>query len=207
MRSSVGLAAAVAVVLSACGGDGGGTSTPDNSVASVTVTPGGSQTVAQGSTRTLTATAKNASNATVSGQSFAWTTSDPTKVSLSATTGASITATATGIGTSTVAVTVTGTTRSASVPFNVTVPGTVGLTATVNTPGATFSPATTDILAGGTVTWNIDGDHNVTFSTAGSPADIPRCLTCSASRQFAATGTFNYSCTVHAGMNGSIRVQ
>lgn len=79
--------------------------------------------------------------------------------------------------------------------------------ATVNTPGTSFDPASVDIAVGGTVTWNITGiPHNVTFAGgAGAPANIPT-GTGTDSRTFNTVGTFNYSCTLHIGMNGTVVV-
>jgi plastocyanin len=203
MRVCVGLAGSMALVLSACGGGGGGP-TVDASVASVVVTPSGTQTLNQGNTLTLTASARNASNQIVGGQVITWTTADVSKASLSATTGSTVTVTGVAVGSSLISASSAG--KTAQVTVNVTAPGTIGLTATVNTPGTSFDPAVVDILAGGTVTWNIAGGHNVTFGTAGSPSNIPTCTTCSESRSFPTAGTFVYSCTLHAGMNGSVVV-
>ena len=75
--------------------------------------------------------------------------------------------------------------------------------------GSSFSPASLTIQAGGTVTWNNTSGilHNVTFTTNGSPANIPDHTNGTNSRTFAGAGTFNYNCTNHGGMNGSVTVQ
>jgi plastocyanin len=100
-------------------------------------------------------------------------------------------------------------------------PATVTFTTTATTAPATativvsnnfFSPASDTIAVGGQVTWTWgagSNPHNVTFApTAGAPADIAtRSAAGSDSRTFLTAGLFNYECTVHAGMNGSIRVQ
>ena len=75
-----------------------------------------------------------------------------------------------------------------------------------------FSPANITITVNGIVSWNWAANntlpHNVTFApVAGAPSDITPDLTSgSASRQFMSTGTFNYSCTNHLGMAGSVTV-
>ncbi|MGI8617786.1 MAG: cupredoxin domain-containing protein [Gemmatimonadaceae bacterium] len=66
------------------------------------------------------------------------------------------------------------------------------------------------IQTGGSVTWNNTSGvtHNVTFAAAtGAPQNIPNHASGSNSRTFNTLGTFAYSCTLHAGMNGSIAVQ
>ena len=80
--------------------------------------------------------------------------------------------------------------------------------ATVTLRSSSFSPNNVAVFAGGSVTWNnTSGEtHNVTFSTQGSPADIANHSSGSNARDFAAAGTFNYQCTLHAGMNGRVTV-
>lgn len=72
-----------------------------------------------------------------------------------------------------------------------------------------FSPTSVTIARNGTVTWvNSTGvSHNVTFSTAGAPANIPNHSAGSNARAFATAGTFNFGCTNHPGMTGSVVVQ
>ena len=81
-------------------------------------------------------------------------------------------------------------------------------TATVTVADNTFTPTEVLIALNGTVTWSWTGVaiHNVTFTTAGSPSGIANRTTGSDSRLFNAPGTFNYSCSNHPGMNGSIIV-
>ncbi len=79
--------------------------------------------------------------------------------------------------------------------------------ATVGAAGLAFSPATVDVSAGGTVTWTFGSvPHNVTFNTPGAPQNIPSLENGSASRDFPANGTYQYHCSLHAGMNGTVRV-
>ena len=83
-------------------------------------------------------------------------------------------------------------------------------TVDVYTPGNSFSPFSTRVLAGAVVRYNIYGDdHNVIFShaVAGYPADINVVKDVVVSRTFPTKGTFSYTCTVHPGMNGEIVVQ
>lgn len=70
-----------------------------------------------------------------------------------------------------------------------------------------FSPSATTVPVGTTVTWTWAGAdiHNVTFPGA---ASSPNQTTGSTfQRTFNAAGSFPYSCTLHAAMNGSVVVQ
>jgi plastocyanin len=69
-----------------------------------------------------------------------------------------------------------------------------------------FSPVNAQIQRGQTVTWSWESgasDHNVTFSDAQSATQHSGTY----QRTFNTAGTFNYTCTLHPGMNGSIIVQ
>jgi plastocyanin len=71
-----------------------------------------------------------------------------------------------------------------------------------------FNPTSITVSVNSTVKWtNKDGmTHNVTSSTgAFSSGSIPAGGTYS--HQFTTTGSFPYSCTIHAGMNGTVIVQ
>lgn len=84
-------------------------------------------------------------------------------------------------------------------------------TATVTTPGESFSPASVTIPAGGTVTWSFTGSarHNVTFGGSAPPGgNIPDTdVGGTAQRQFPTAGTYPYACTRHSGMTGQVVVQ
>ena len=72
-----------------------------------------------------------------------------------------------------------------------------------------FTPDDVRLRLGGTVTWsNATGvSHNVTFSAAdGAPENVASHVSGSTARTFAKVGTFNYGCTNHAAMSGSIVV-
>ena len=81
--------------------------------------------------------------------------------------------------------------------------------ATVTTPGTSFSPTTVSVAPGASVTWQITGGtHNVTFGTnkptGGDIGDTDAGR--SVSRTFPAAGTFDYQCTRHSGMTGRVVV-
>lgn len=72
-----------------------------------------------------------------------------------------------------------------------------------------FDPGSVTIKVGGNVTWtyNSSVEHNVTFDPAtGAPANVPGSRSGSASRTFSTVGDFDYQCTNHPGMSGSVRV-
>ena len=71
-----------------------------------------------------------------------------------------------------------------------------------------FVPATVDVAVGGTVTWAFGPvSHDVVFSqVAGAPANIGITVNNSVSRTFSTAGVFPYTCSLHSGMNGTVRV-
>lgn len=96
---------------------------------------------------------------------------------------------------------------SASIVVSTTAPPS---SATVTTPGVSFSPSTVTIAPGGTVTWQLSGArHNVTFTgpvpAGGNVPDTDPGGT--ASRTFTAPGSYPYVCTRHDGMAGRVVVQ
>lgn len=74
---------------------------------------------------------------------------------------------------------------------------------------SSFVPPALTIHLDESVTWsNTSGIlHNVTFTTAGAPANIPDHTAGNTARTFTTTGTFAYDCTNHAGMSGTVTVQ
>jgi plastocyanin len=79
-------------------------------------------------------------------------------------------------------------------------------TATVMIVDNDFNPSTVTVAVGGTVTWTNSGSaqHNVTGSTFASTNLNPNTTY---QRTFTQAGTVNYSCTLHAGMSGTVVVQ
>ena len=83
-------------------------------------------------------------------------------------------------------------------------------TTAVNMTSSSFSPRAIRVAPSATVTWtNSDGiAHNVTFTAAANNIKINDFTTGTASLAMpAAAGTYAYSCTIHAGMTGSVQVQ
>lgn len=76
--------------------------------------------------------------------------------------------------------------------------------------GDTFDPATLTVSVGTTVNFVFESTgHNVTFNLVnGRPADIAGSNTnTTIARTFTTAGTYPYTCTLHAAMNGTIIVQ
>lgn len=88
--------------------------------------------------------------------------------------------------------------------------GTTSPTATnqVTVDNNFFTPSSIQVAAGTTVTWTWAQaaiTHNVTFTDGTSSGDHGAGSTFT--RTFGTAGTFNYSCTIHPGMNGSVLVK
>ena len=112
-----------------------------------------------------------------------------------------------GTGDQTATATANGLAGAPSVTFTTT----AAIVTTVNVgPGLAFSPNAITIAKGTTVTWAWQGTtpaHNVTFAAAtGAPSNIPDRVSGSDSRIFNTAGTFNYQCTNHPGMTGTVTV-
>lgn len=82
---------------------------------------------------------------------------------------------------------------------------------------ATFDPTTLTVAVGAAVTWeNSSGVlHHVVFTTPasakgvgnGASGDIGDIASGSTQRTFSVSGKYDFHCTIHAGMNGSLTVQ
>jgi len=194
------------VGMAACGGGGGGGTTnppPTSTFTSVSLAPG-SATLIVTTTQQINATALDQNGTAMSGATFNFQSSAPNIASV--TSGGLVTGVALGSASITATGTIGGVSKTAQASITVTVPGT---TANVNAgEDLKFTPTRVDIVAGGTVSWQIGGtDHNVTFDGGpGSPQNIPLTHSTTVSRTFATAGTFAYQCTVHSGMNGSVVV-
>jgi len=92
-----------------------------------------------------------------------------------------------------------------------TEPPVTGPTASVTVRNNFFDPANVSVLAGGTVTWTWNSGqvaHNVTFTSGPTPRPQNSGDQSAGTFQatFQNTGVYGYTCTLHAGMNGSVTV-
>lgn len=81
-------------------------------------------------------------------------------------------------------------------------------TSSVTVGNNLFSPANIQVSKGTTVTWTWDASavtHNVTFGDGVGSGD--KGANATFTRTFSAAGTFQYQCTLHPGMAGSVLVQ
>ena len=169
----------------------------------MSVTPANVSVVVNG-TQNLTVSAKDQNGATMSGLSSTFQSND---VSVATVTSAGV---VTGVAAGTTTITVNGTvgTTTKSQTVNVTV-STPGASATVNATSAFgFDPTNVTVTANGVVTWNFGSTiHNVTFDNAApTGGNIGDTANGSDSRTFPATGTYQYHCTRHSGMIGTVTV-
>lgn len=190
------------------GGDNGGTTNPPPpaTVSSVSL----SKTTAvlkPTETTTITATPKDASGNSLTGRTVTWTVSPTSGVADIAPNGASVTVTATANGQATVTATVEQKTANATITVTSSFATAADVAVGANGANA-FDPAQVDIAKNGTVTFNWSGvTHNVTWqSPPAQVANIGDRSTGSVPVNFTTTGTYNYQCTIHPGMNGVVTV-
>ena len=190
-------------VAGGCGGGNGDPPTGNTVFASVSVDPA-NPTVIVGLTTQLTATAKDQNGGNMSGATFAYQSNNQAIATVTNT------GLVTGVAAGTARIAVTGTIAGVSKTMNVDVNvADAGPSATViATAGSQFDPRQVAITRQGTVTWQFNLLHNVTFdNVSGAPADIADKGSGSESRQFNTAGTFTYHCTIHNGMNGTVVVK
>ena len=174
--------------------------------ATLTVTPA-APTLTIGATSTMAVVARDARNTAiggVTGTTFA--TSDKAKALVDA--AGVVTAIAPGTATVTASLTRDGVTATANASVTVSAPAALALTANVAaTSGNVFNPTSVTVAVGGSVNYAFASNHNVLFTaTSGAPTDIPVTASGTVNRVFGTIGTFNYTCSLHAGMNGSVIV-
>ena len=206
--ASATFACAALVLAGACSSDNGGGVTPPPATTLGSIVPSVTTiNVTAGQRQTITVTARDANNGTIAGASgYTFTSSAPSVAAVS--NSGQVTGVGAGSATVTVSLTLTGVTKTATVA--VTVTGTLPTTATVAAGAASndFQPDFVALARAGTVTWTFGArTHNVEFGgTAGAPTNIPNTTSASLARTFNSSGTFSYTCTLHANMNGTVLV-
>jgi plastocyanin len=188
-----------------CGGGDGGSGLEPPVLTTVEVTPAAATlfTVAPGNTVALSVAALDQNGATMTGADAPSFSSGNSAVA-----DVSDDGTVTGVTAGTTEIT------ASVVADGVTKTGTSSLTvqaapanAQVAAPQFAFQPTTVDVQAGGGVTWTFGPiPHDVTFTSAGAPANIPVLENGSAMRLFPNNGTFDYMCAIHPTMLGTVRV-
>jgi plastocyanin len=199
-----GTAALFAVLAFGCGSDGpNGPAIPVLASAEVTPVAVVLYNSPPGDAVTLSVVGRNAGGTTiVSGIARSFSTSNPAV----ATVGADGIVRAVTLGTANIlsSVTVGDVTRTATTAVTVNAPAS---TALVVAPQFTYEPGVVHLAMGGSVTWTIGSiHHDVRFSAAGAPPHVPELRDSSASRIFNTRGSFDYSCTFHSGMSGTVHV-
>jgi plastocyanin len=193
----------------ACGGAGdGGTNPPPPATVQVVSLSRLTALVEPSETVTISAIPRDGSGNALSGKTVTWAANPSTGVVTLTPNGSSVTVTGGTPGQATITATVDQVTSS---PLTVTVSSTMPTSAdvSVGSGGDVFSPDQADIKSGGTVTYTwAAGPHNVTFSNP--PATVPNSGDKLSGATFVVTfpqaGVYNYQCTIHPGMKGTVTV-
>jgi plastocyanin len=156
---------------------------------------------------TLTATPRDAQGNALTRTVDSWV-GGGSILDLSAASGTANTGTGVGVGTANISATSGGQT-STPVAIVVTATGTAPTTQNVAAPdGTAFSPTCVELAPGGSVTWTFGAEHNVQFQGAApTGGNIGTTTSGSVSRTFPNVGNYEYTCTIHAGMNGRVVVR
>ncbi|HKW10597.1 MAG TPA: plastocyanin/azurin family copper-binding protein [Gemmatimonadaceae bacterium] len=197
----------------ACGGgggsDGGTTNPPPPATVSSVSLSRSTALIKPAESVSITATPKDASGNAISGKTVTWNNANSSVVSISPN-GATVSVTGTTLGTASITATVDQIT-SPQAQITVTNSFATSLAVDVGGSGNAFTPNQADIASGATVTftWSSTVVHNVTWTTA--PGNLPtssgdKGQNSTLSVTLTTPGTYNYHCTIHAGMEGSIQV-
>jgi len=188
----------LAVSIAACGEETPTNGNGNGTVASVTVAPPTATLNTIPGTVQLSASAQDASGGPISGQTFTWASSDD----LIATVSSSGLVTSVANGAATITATTDGKNGTSSITVNDS-----PLTSVVVGDNF-FNAASLTVANGATVTWNWSGanPHSVAFNDGLGSSGVQ--TTGTHTRQFTASGTFGYFCTVHGAsiMSGEIIV-
>lgn len=96
-----------------------------------------------------------------------------------------------------------------STPTTPTPPTPPVATTSVTMQNLAFTPPAIVVSPGATVTWtnNDNTNHNVTFSSTSIASTTEFASGSKAVVMPTAAGTYSYTCTLHGGMNGTVKVQ
>jgi plastocyanin len=102
-----------------------------------------------------------------------------------------------------------GTPTTPGTPGTPSTPATPVATTSVTMQGSAFDPSNIVVAPGATVSFNNTDDilHNVTFAGSAVPPISQWSTGTRTAVMPTAPGTYNFNCTLHGGMNGSVKVQ
>ncbi|MGH7662931.1 MAG: cupredoxin domain-containing protein [Gemmatimonadaceae bacterium] len=202
--TSRGLVLLSVFALGACGGDGS-TDPPEPVFSTLQLSPS-ALTVPVGETEQVTATARDNRGGSMSTSGISFSSSDAGKASVN--NAGVVSGVAEGTATITAELTIGGIRKEATAGVTVSAGGFPNAAAVTATTGNTFDPSSVDIARDGSVTWTFESvTHNVTFAAVqGAPSNTGDQTSTTASRTFVTAGTFDYRCTIHGGMDGTVRV-
>lgn len=102
-----------------------------------------------------------------------------------------------------------GSDSTPTTPFIPTTPATPIATTAVSLQNSLFNPADIVVSPSAVVTFtNADGiSHNVVFANTAITSVAPWTSGDRTVSMPATAGTYNYTCTIHAGMSGTVKVQ
>jgi plastocyanin len=203
---------ALTVACGGGGGDPGGINPPPSNLPVATVTLNKTNAnirISEGTN--FGVVLKDANGAVLTGRTVTWQANPAGVVNISATGNSAL---VTGQTVGTTSLTATSESKNSGVatvvvtndPFPSVASVTIG-----DQGSSTFTPDRSEIQHGGQVTWTYAAgsvSHNVTFDPANpvTIANVPDNTSGSFPRTFATAGTYNYRCTIHAGMNGTVIV-
>jgi len=204
-----GLLTAV-LALAACGGGGGGgggTTAPPGSSGGVTVasvTLSGASSVALGGTLALTGVVKDGSGNVLT-NSITWGSSDES-IAITRSSGVVYPLKVGTVNINGAVGSVIGS-KSISVTAAAASPATALNVAATN--GSQFSPSSVTIAQNGSINFLFFSvTHNVIFAgIAGAPINVSDQANGDVQRVFGTKGTYSYTCSIHAGMSGTVIVQ
>ncbi|HEY2852082.1 MAG TPA: plastocyanin/azurin family copper-binding protein [Gemmatimonadaceae bacterium] len=209
MRHAKFISLFISCVLAGCGGSGdsGGTNPPPTPVLTSVTLSKTAATLRPTESTTITATPKDQNGNAMSGQTVDWTIAPTSGIASITPNGTSVTVTGTALGSAALTATVQQKTATAQITVQNSFPSSADIAVGANGANA-FDPQQVDIAAGGTVNFNWSGvTHNVTWQAPPvSVSNIADRSSGTVSVTLNTAGTYNYQCTLHAGMTGTVTV-